>query len=378
MSKRGQNEGSIYKRNDRRWVAVVSLGYRRGKRWRKSFYGDTRKEVQEKLTAALRAHQQGLPVAPERQTFGQFLERWLANSVKPTVRPLTYERYAQLVRLHITPVLGRIPLAKLGPQEVQAFLNAKRKDGLSPRTVQYLHVTLRCALGQAVKWESVPRNVAKLVDTAKVERPEVKPFTPEEARAFMAAVSGERLNALYSVALAVGLRKGEALGLRWQDVNLDAGTLKVRVALQLINGKLQLVQPKTARSRRTIALPQSSVVALRAHRARQLEERLLAGPRWKDSGLVFPSSVGTPMNPRNLNRHFERVLNKTGLPRKRFHDLRHTCATLLLAQDVHPRVVMEILGHSQISLTMDTYSHVVPSLQREAADRMDTLLAQKS
>ncbi len=193
MSKRGQNEGSIYKRNDRRWVAVVSLGYRRGKRWRKSFYGDTRKEVQEKLTAALRAHQQGLPVAPERQTFGQFLERWLANSVKPTVRPLTYERYAQLVRLHITPVLGRIPLAKLGPQEVQAFLNAKRKDGLSPRTVQYLHVTLRCALGQAVKWESVPRNVAKLVDTAKVERPEVKPFTPEEARAFMAAVSGDRL-----------------------------------------------------------------------------------------------------------------------------------------------------------------------------------------
>ncbi len=180
------------------------------------------------------------------------------------------------------------------------------------------------------------------------------------------------------MALAVGLRKGEALGLRWQDVNLDAGTLKVRVALQLIYGKLQLVQPKTARSRRTLALPQSSVVALRAHRARQLEERLLAGPRWKDSGLVFPSSVGTPMNPRNLNRHFERVLNKTGLPRKRFHDLRHTCATPLLAQDVHPRVVMEILGHSQISLTMDTYAHFVPSLQREAADRMDTLLAQKS
>ena len=187
--------------------------------------------MQEKLTAALRSHQQGLPPPPERQTVGQFLDRWLKDTVKPTVRPLTSERYAQLVRLHIKPTLGRIPLAKLGPQDVQTLLNEKSGEGLAPRTVKHIHVVLRCALAQALKWGLVPRNAAKLVDSPRVEHQEVEPFSPEEARTFLTSITGHRLQAMYVVALCVGLRKGEVLGLRWQDVDLDTGTLSVRVAL---------------------------------------------------------------------------------------------------------------------------------------------------
>ena len=176
---------------------------------------------------------------------------------------------------------------------------------------------------------------------------------------------------------SVGLRRGETLGLAWNDVDLDDGTLTVRQALQRIDGKLRLTPPKTKRSRRTIALPQTVVAALRMHRARQLQERLLAGSRWHDSGLVFTTTIGTPLEPRNVTRDFQRILAKAGLPRIRLHDLRHGCATLLLAQGVQPRVVMDILGHSTISVTMDTYSHVLATMRRDAADQIDAVLAEQ-
>lgn len=170
-------------------------------------------------------------------------------------------------------------------------------------------------------------------------------------------------------------RQGEALGLRWDDVDLDAGTLTIRKSLQRVDGELQLVEPKTAKSRRTVALPDVAVSALRAHRVRQIEERLLAGSRWNDTGLVFTTTIGTGLDGRNVTRQFQKLLEDARLPRQRFHDLRHTCASLLLAQGVHPRVVMETLGHSQVRLTMDTYSHVIPQLQREAAGRIDAILS---
>jgi integrase len=183
----------------------------------------------------------------------------------------------------------------------------------------------------------------------------------------------ERLRAVFTVPLAVGLRPGEALGLYWQDVDLEAGTLSLCRALQRIEGKLQLVELKTRRSRRTIALPGVALAALKRHRVQQREERVLAGGRWQETALIFTTKHGTPLEPRNVVRTFKRILWKAGLPNQRFYDLRHTCASLLLAQGVHPRVVMEILWHSQISLTMNTYSHVIPQLQRDAAERMDEL-----
>jgi integrase len=221
----------------------------------------------------------------------------------------------------------------------------------------------------------VSRNDATLVSPPRVQQTEIEPFTPVQAKQFLAAIKGNRLEALYSVAVALGLRRGEALGLRWQDVDLDAGTLTVRVTLQRVSGKLQLVEPKTSRSRRTITLPQITIKALRTHKTRQLEERLAAGEQWLETGMIFTSTIGTPLEPRNLNRQFTKLLEQLGLPHMRFHDLRHTCASLLLAQGVHPRVVMETLGHSRISETMDRYSHVIPALQQDAADRLDKLLS---
>jgi integrase len=280
------------------------------------------------------------------------------------------------VRTHILPGLGSQPLVKLTPQQLEAFFNQKRMAGLSSQTVQHLRTILRAALNDAVKWNLVPRNVAVLVDGPRVPHHDIQPLTPEEARRLLEAVATHRLGALFSVALAVGLRQGEALGLRWEDVDLEAGTLTVRKTLQRIDGEFELVEPKTVRSRRTIALPRAAVDALRRHRARQMEERSMAGSMWQDHwGLVFTTASGRPLQGTNVTRTFQQLLARAGLRRQRFHDLRHSCASLLLAQGVHPRVVMETLGHSQIGLTMNTYSHVLPPLQREAAARMDEVLA---
>lgn len=374
-TRRGHGEGSIYQRGDGLWCTVVDLGYVNGKRKRKYIYGKTRKEVAEKLKAVLRDQQLGLPIATERQTVEQFLNRWLADVVQGAVGPRTYESYTTTVRLHIIPTLGRHELTKLSAQHIQALLRAKSNEGLSPASVRYIRSVLRIALNQAVRWNLIPRNVASLVVPPKAERHEARTFTPEEARQFLAAVRGDRLEALFTVALGLGMRQGEALGLHWSDVDLDNGTLRVRTALQRIGGKLTIVQPKTEKSKRTILLPAATVAALRAHRVRQMEERLVAGSQWEDHDLVFANTLGKPLEKANIGKRLKDLLAKAGLPPMRFHDLRHCCASLLLAQNVHPKVVQEILGHSQISMTLDLYSHVLPHVQREAADLMDRLLA---
>ncbi len=397
--KRGQNEGSIFKRKDGRWCGTLNLGWENGRRKRKHFYGATQAEVRTILLRARHDLEQGLPVIPERQTVAQFLNQWLDESVKPNVKPMTYRSYGQMACL-IAPELlavkprkvgkngkafgltktsaggiGAVKLQKLNPQQIQSLLNLRLQEGLSPRTVQYILVVLRIALGQALKWGLVARNVAQLVDPPRVERRSFPPLTPQEAQQLLAAAKNDRLGALYSVALALGLRQGETLGLSWSDVDLDNRELRVRRALQRVDGKLRLVMPKSKQSQRVIALPDMVVKALHVHRARQLQERLLAGPQWNETGLVFTNKIGKPIEPRNLVRIFKRMLATAALPDRRFHDLRHSAASLLLAQGVHPRVVMETLGHSQISLTMNTYSHVFPALRREAADAMDAVLA---
>lgn len=371
--KRGQNEGTIFQRPSGQWVARISLGYDTvtHKRLQKAFTGKTKEEVRRKLTEAMRAHDQGLTVNPKAQTVGQFLTHWLEEVVKQRVRPATYRSYEQIVRNHLMPGLGKYPLQKLTPLIVQTFLNAKAETGIS---VEHLRRVLRSALTQAVKWDLVPRNAAALVSAPKKEKHEFAYLSPEMAKAFLVAAKEHRAEALFTVAVAVGLRLGEALGLRWQDVDLDEGTLTVRYQLQRLGGKAQLVEPKTTRARRTLPLPEFAIKALKAHKVRQLEERLMNADVWREQGLVFPSSVGTPMFERNVRRTLSAILTKCELPPMRFHDLRHTCATLLLVQGTDPRTIMETLGHSQIALTLNTYSHVLPSLQRDAADRMNRLL----
>jgi integrase len=372
--KRGQNEGSIHKRPDGRWVAVVSLGYRDGKRARKYLYGATRREVQEKLTKTLRDQQQGLPIVPDRQTVAEFVEHWLESVARHRIRATTHATYASIIRNHIVPSIGGVRLSRLTPQQVSSLYESLLAKGLAPRSVMYVHAVLRSALKQAVRWNLLVRNPVEAVDPPRAGRSSAQVLSPEQVTQFLEAAKGDDLQALYVLALTTGMRQGELLGLMWSDVELD--TAQIRVQRQLtrtVNG-LDFAEPKTAKGRRTVTLPHIAVDALRQHRAKQAEARLLAGSEWTDIDLVFANQHGRPMERQNVvKRSFQPLLAAAGLPRVRFHDLRHSAATLLLSQDVHPKVVQERLGHSTISVTMDIYSHVMPSMQRDAADKLDAM-----
>lgn len=370
MAKRRANgQGSIYQRQDGRWAASAAVNGER-----RSFYGKTHAEVAAKLLMALQARRDGLPLPRETQTVKDFLEQWL-KTAKPTLRPRTFAGYAEVVKLHLVPELGNTRLARLTPQQVQALLNKKLADKLSPRSVQLIRAILRRALAQALKWGLVARNVATLVDPPRVIRHEITPLSPANARKLMAAAPEDRLGALYSLCLAMGLRQGEALALRWSDLDLDNGLLRVNSALQRIDGAFRLVEPKTAKSRRTLHLPKAVVATLKAQRIRQTGERLRAGPHWQNTwDLVFTTAIGTPLDAGTVTHSFQKFLVRAGIPRIRFHDLRHSTASLLYAQGVPLRSIMEVLGHSQISLTANLYTHIMPALQKDAADRMDAIL----
>jgi integrase len=263
-------------------------------------------------------------------------------------------------------------LRKLSPMHVQGMYREMQDRGLSARTVQYAHAVLHRALKQARRWGVVGRNVTEDVDPSQVKRDEeIQPLNSDQTRAFLKAAEGNRLEALYVVAVHTGMRPGEILALKWDDVDLDSGTLQLNRALS--DGEFN--SPKTPRSRRRIKLTTGSVKALRAHRKRQLEERIQHAGLWKDYGLVFPSTVGTPINHRNLARSFKALLKCAGLPQAvRLYDLRHTCATLLLFRNVHPKNVQELLGHASIALTLDTYSHVIPGMDGGTASAMEDAL----
>lgn len=375
MTRRGPNEGTIYERKDGRWAAGVHMGYLDGKRVRKWVIGNTRAEVVAKLAPIIKARDESRPVPDQRQKVGPFLRSWLDEVARPTLRASTYDSYDDILRLHLIPGLGRVAVAKLAPAEVQAFLNVKSASGLSPRRVQYIHAVLRRALGTAERWGLASRNVAKLVEPPRVPRHEIRPLTPEQARLLLEAAVGERLHALYVTALATGLRQGELLGLRWGDLDLDARkTLHVRHSLARVKGKLELLEPKTDRGRRTVVLPEVVITALRAHRTRQLMDRLHAGSRWMDTGHVFTTTVGTPLDAASVTRSFQQLLDRGGLPRCRFHDLRHAAATFLLAQGFTLEDVKNLLGHSSIVLTSNTYGHVLEQRQQQVARGMDAVL----
>lgn len=374
MTRRGPHEGSIYQRQDGRWEGAVHMGYENGKRVRRFRIGRTRAEVVAKLAIVLKARDESRPVPNQREKLGPFLRRWLDEVAKPTIRASTYDSYDDIVTLHLIPGLGRIAIAKLTPAEVQAFLNTKSASGLSPRRIQYIHAVLRRALVTAERRGLISRNVAKLVDPPRVMRHEIRPLTPEQARALLDANRDDRLWALYVTALATGLRQGELLALRWEDVDLERRRLSVRGTLARVAGKLAVLEPKTERSRRTIGLPEVAISALRAHRTRQLTERLVAGKRWVDSGHVFATTIGTPIEAAAVTRSFQRVLVRAELPRSRFHDLRHAAATFLLAQGFTLEDVKNLLGHSSIVLTSNTYGHVLEQRQEQVAAGMDAAL----
>jgi integrase len=267
-------------------------------------------------------------------------------------------------------------LSKLDTPNIQALYTAKLRDGLKPSSVRYIHAVLHCALEKAVELRLIPRNPAASARPPKIRQEEITPLDAQQARVLLEAAKGDRFECLYVLSLMCGLRMGESLGLKWSDIDLDAGTLRVHRQLQRVRdgGGLVFSEPKNA-SRRTIDLPQRALEALRSHRKRQLEGRVKAGANWQENGLVFASSKGTPLDAQNIvNRYFKPLLRRAGLPDIRWHDLRHTCATLLLSRGTHPKLVQHLLGHASIQLTLDRYSHWIPSMGRATASAMDNAL----
>jgi integrase len=352
----------------------VDLGVVNGKRKRKMVYGKTRKEVAEKLKTLQRDQAAGVTFTS--LTVKDYLEQWLEQTVKRRNRVRTYDRYAGDVRNYLIPELGKYQLAKLMPGHVQTLLNKLADAGLAHRSIRNVRAALRRALNQAMRFGYVVRNVAALVDVPGEVTFTPEPLDEDQAKRLLDAISGHRWELLYRIALGLGLRKGEILGLRWEDVDFDVARLRITGSLQRQRGRLERTATKTEASIRAIALPPSLLAMLCEHKQRQVQMRAVAR-RWTETGLVFTSSVGTPIEPSDLSRHFKQVLKEAGLPEHtRFHDLRHSCATLLIVMGVHPRVVMEILGHSQISTTMNIYAHVLPRVQREAITGLDALFAE--
>ncbi len=370
MKRRGNNEGSISRRKDGRWMGRYTVHTATGPK-QKAIYGKTRAEVAGKLTKAMADRDGGLYFEAENLSVSEFLRRWLNDSVRGSVRASTHASYDRQVERYIIPAIGHMRLKKLTPAHVQGLYRSMLDRELSTRTVQYTHAVLRRAMKQATRWGMIPRNPCDDTDPPKLQRNEIRPLDQEQTRRLLRAAEGERLEALYVLAVHSGMRPGELLALRWQDVSFEAARLQINRALS--DG--EFTPPKRARSRRSIDLTAGSIAALKAHRKRQLEEMIRKAGLWQDHGLVFPSNIGTPLSHRNVVRSFKAVLRRTDLPSSvRLYDLRHTCATLLLARNVHPKYVQELLGHASIAQTLDTYSHVLPGMGRGATSAMEETL----
>ncbi|MBB0245206.1 tyrosine-type recombinase/integrase [Streptomyces alkaliphilus] len=395
MAKRANGEGSITIRKDGTYHGRVYVTTTSGIRKRVSVYGKSRDEVRQKITDLQSRENQGIPVPDTNMNLEDYLTYWLAKVVKVHRRPKTYQGYESVVRVHIVPGLGRKKIRTLRAAEVRTWLTRVAaecqccKHGvdkarpepeccaageccgavLSRRMVQSIHAVLRNALQNAVREELIVRNVAQLVQVPTPTYDTGKGLSVAEARLLLREAEKDRLHALYVLALVMGMRRGELLGLRWEAVAMERETLIVERSLQRVSGELTLVAPKTATSVRTLPLPPLVVRALTEHRERQAQERAAAGMAWREHGLVFTSRIGTPLEPDNLRRSWYPLRKRLGL-KIRFHDLRHSAVTLLLDLGTPPHIVRQVAGHSDIGVTMKVYAHASVEEQRKALERL--------
>jgi integrase len=373
--------GSLLKRGET-WSYVLYLGRgpdgKKQQKWVGGFR--TRREAEAALTEALERVRTGTWADPGRQTVGEYLEDWL-TAVRPSLRSSTATSYEHTLRKWVIPRIGHLRLGALSSAKLSALygelLRSGRHDGkggLSARSVAYTHRIMTHALKDAVSWGLLARNPAAHVDPPRVARPEMQVWTQKEVQRFLVSVADDRLYALWTVLLATGLRRGEALGLRWDDVDLDRRRLSIQRAVTVVDYEIVVSEPKTARGRRSVSIDPITAAVLVAHRKRQLEERLAWGPAWQDSGYVFTTEDGRVLHPQRVTQVFKRLASEAGLPPIRLHGLRHTAATLALTAGIHPKVVSERLGHATVGITLDTYSHVGEGLQEEAATRVAGLI----
>jgi len=370
VARRGFGEGSIYRRADGRWVSYLRMTDGR----KKFFTGPTREAVKERLQEAHRQAHAGQLVIGRDQLVSLYLERWLAEAVRHSVRPRTYENYDLCIR-RLMPHIGRVRLRSLTPEHIQHALGRLLDGGLAQRTVRQVHMVLRRALKQAVLWRMLSINPSDAVKPPRAERKEMHTLREEEVRHLLTVTGGMRDHGLWVLLVTTGLRLGEALALRWSDIDFAEGRAIIGRAVQHQLGVgLVFVEPKTARSRRTVPLPPETLRVLEDQRRANNDDRRKAGSRWLENDLVFPNPVGRPRNMNYRAISFHKALDRARLPRMRIHDLRHTAASHLLTKGVHPKVVQDLLGHSTIAITLDTYSHVMPTLGKEASAYMSSLI----
>ncbi|MNR86726.1 putative prophage phiRv2 integrase [compost metagenome] len=371
--------GQIIPRGDRTWLVRVYLGRdpETGKRrYHNHTVHGTKKDAQRYLNGVLREKDMGTFVEPSAVSLNEYLKQWLESAAKHSVRERTYEGYCKILDRYVRPTLGSRRLSEISPLDIQALYTSLRKLNLSARTIRYAHAVLRSALKQAVKWRMLAQNPADFVDLPRQAKKEMHALSPEEADRFLKAAACDRWGIIFSLAIATGMRPGEYLGLQWKDVDLRAGTITVQRVLVRVKGGWRFTEPKTSRSRRTIPLPTSLVRALSEYKHEQAAQIIAAGSTYQRLDLVFANRVGAPLDENNLvKRHFKPIVKAAALPTSlRLYDLRHSCATLLLAAGENPKVVSERLGHASITLTLDTYSHVLPTMQQGAAEKLEAML----
>lgn len=356
---RARGEGSIRRRSDGRWEGRYWTpdGYRR------SVFGRTQSETARKLGRKLEEREQGIEPPTAQETVAGYLRGWLAG-IQPTLRPQTFAAYERLVRLHLIPQLGRTRLLELRPLRVQQLYARLLQQGLDPKTVRNVHGVLHRALEQAVRWRQLSTNVADLVDPPRLVRKELRVLDAEQVRRLLAAAQGDPLEALYTLALSLGLRQGELLGLRWQDLDLEVGSLRVNASVERASGLL--AEPKTQSSRRQIRLSPRLLGVLRRHRER-------SGPVLP-TAFLFPRADGSPLSASTLYHRWRALTVRAGVPQIAFHGCRHTAATQMLERGVNPKTVSQVLGHASFSITADIYAHVTPWMEDQAAAAMDALL----
>ena len=383
--KRGNHEGTIVRRKDGRWMASISIGHdpTTGKLKRVSFYGKTRKEGADLLAQALGDLHHGAFVALHKLTVGQWLETWLRDYKQAKICPLTFDNYERLIRGHLLPTLGTIPLKELRPEHVQQFYNQQRQAGLSAGTIRVIHAVLHGALRQAMRNQLVMRNVSEATERPSGKTRRMTPLTKMQVGQLLTAIAKHRLYPAILLGFGTGLRRGELLALRWQDVDLEAGVLHVRQTLERVRnhattepGKrtcLIFQEPKTEQSRHTIPIPADIAEVLKQHKARHAEEKLRMGQAYTDYGLVFCWPHGTPLDPEDFRKRFVQPCQQAGLPPIRLHDTRHTFATLMLKLGQAPKTVQTMLGHTTIATTLDIYSHVPLDLEKQAAAKLNLL-----
>lgn len=361
-----------FRKRGKKWSFTIDIGrdLETGKRKQKTLSGfNTKKEAEKSCAEMITQIENGLYVDVSKGTIKEFILQWMDTHAKQTLRESTFDVYKWIIDSHIIPGIGMITMDKITTLDIQKFLNKKKVDGLSSEYIKKMYNILHGSFEKAVVWGLIQKNIVSAAEPPRSESKDINTWNIEQASSFLEHTKGEFFHIAYVIAIYTGMRKGEILGLRWKDIDMEASRLSIRQTIYRTRVGLIFQEPKTKSSKRVVALPDIVIQSLKKQKHEQNKWKIQLGPAFLDHDLVVTNYEGKPVDPRNLTRHFTKMIKECELPKIRFHDLRHTHATIMLQLGEHPKVVSERLGHSRVAITMDTYSHVTPDMQKEASDK---------